>query len=88
MALLLLFLLVQAVAVVVVFLLCKSIAKNKMRYFLAPSGQPKMMRKNFMHSDCCQLSWCAILRMKFYSRRKRRKRKHLEAAPEDAFLAG
>ena len=50
------------------FLLCKSIAKNKMRYFLAPSGQPKMMRKNFMHSDCCQLSWCAILRMKFYTK--------------------
>ena len=50
-------------------LLCKSIAKNKMRHFLAPSGQPKMMRKNFMHSDCCQLSWCAILRMKFYARK-------------------
>ena len=38
------------------FLLCKSIAKNKMRHFLAPSGQPRMMRKNFMRSgfahDC------------------------------------
>ena len=27
------------------FLLCKSIAKTKMRYFLAPAGQPEMMRK-------------------------------------------
>ena len=28
-------------------------AKNKMRHFLAPSGQPKMMRKNFMRSGFC-----------------------------------
>ena len=35
------------------FLLCKSIAKNRMRHFLAPSGQPKMMRKNFMRSGFC-----------------------------------
>ena len=49
------------------FLLCESIAKNRMRHFLTPSGQPKMMRKNFMRYGCCLLSWCAILRMKFYS---------------------
>ena len=48
------------------FLLCESIAKNRMRHFLAPSGQPKMMHKNFMRYGCCLLSWCAILRMKFY----------------------
>ncbi|MCI5992997.1 MAG: hypothetical protein MRZ24_03075, partial [Clostridiales bacterium] len=35
------------------FLLCKSIAKYKMRHFLPPSGQPKMMRKNFMRSGYC-----------------------------------
>ena len=35
------------------FLLCKSIAKNKMRQFPAPSGQPKMMCKNFMRSGFC-----------------------------------
>ena len=38
---------------IILFLLCKSIAKNKMRHFLAPSGQPKMMRKNFMRSGFC-----------------------------------
>ena len=39
--------------VILAFLLCKSIAKNKMRHFLAPSGQPKMIRKNFMRSGFC-----------------------------------
>ena len=31
------------------FLLYKSMATYEMRHFLAPAGQPEMMRENFMH---------------------------------------
>ena len=40
-------------------------SKNKMRHFLAPLGQPNMMRKNCMRSGFCPRSWRAVLRMKF-----------------------
>ena len=36
-----------------VLLLCKRIAINRMRHFPAPSGQPKMLRKNVMSSGFC-----------------------------------
>ncbi|MDD5913130.1 MAG: hypothetical protein PUC62_02435 [Oscillospiraceae bacterium] len=35
------------------FCYAKAWQKNKMRHFLAPSGQPKMMRKNFVRSGFC-----------------------------------
>ena len=49
------------------FLLCKSITTYEMRHFLAPAGQPEMMRENFMHWHLCMfVVHCSC--MKFYTR--------------------